>query len=77
MIVKEIFKVIADLRKESGTTVLIVEQNARAALGIAKRAYVMETGRIVMEGPAAELSRNPEIQRAYLGKGYRQMQAES
>ena len=77
MIVKEIFKVIADLRKESGTTVLIVEQNAKAALGIAKRAYVMETGRIVMEGPAAELSRNPEIQRAYLGKGYRQMQGES
>ncbi|MEN6356732.1 MAG: ABC transporter ATP-binding protein [Armatimonadota bacterium] len=72
LVVKEIFKVIADLRK-AGTTVLIVEQNAKAALGIAKRAYVMETGRIVMEGPASELARNPEIQRAYLGKGYRQM----
>lgn len=72
LVVKEIFKVVADLRKE-GTTALIVEQNARAALGIARRAYVMETGRIVMEGPASELSKNPEIQRAYLGKGYRQI----
>ena len=72
MVVKEIFRVIADLRKE-GTTVLIVEQNAKAALGIAKRAYVMETGRVVMEGTASELARNPEIQRAYLGKGYRQI----
>jgi branched-chain amino acid transport system ATP-binding protein len=72
LVVKEIFKVISELRKE-GTTVLIVEQNAKAALGIAKRAYVMETGRVVMEGPASELSQNPEIQRAYLGKGYRQI----
>ncbi|OFX14559.1 MAG: branched-chain amino acid ABC transporter ATP-binding protein [Armatimonadetes bacterium RBG_16_58_9] len=73
LVVKEIFKVIAALRKEGGTTVLLVEQNAKAALGIAKRAYVMETGRIVMEGAASELARNPEIQRAYLGKGYKQM----
>lgn len=73
LVVKEIFKVIADLRKSYGTTVLVVEQNAKAALAIAKRAYVMETGRIVMEGVASELARNPEIQRAYLGKGYSQM----
>lgn len=73
LIVKEIFKVIADLRKDGGTTVLVVEQNAKAALAIAKRAYVLETGRVVMEGPAPELARNPEIQRAYLGKGYKQM----
>ena len=72
LVVKSIFKVIADLRKE-GTTVLLVEQNAKAALAIAKRAYVMETGRIVMEGSASELVRNPEIQRAYLGMGYRQI----
>lgn len=72
LVVKEIFKVISELRKES-TTVLIVEQNAKAALAIAKRAYVMETGRIVMEGAASELSKNPEIQRAYLGKGYKQL----
>jgi branched-chain amino acid transport system ATP-binding protein len=73
LVVKEIFRVIADLRKEGGTTVLIVEQNARAALAIAKRAYVLETGRVVMEGPASELAKNPEIQRAYLGKGYKQI----
>lgn len=73
LVVKEIFHVIADLRKEGGTTVLIVEQNAKAALAIAKRAYVLETGRVVMEGPASELAKNPEIQRAYLGKGYKQM----
>ncbi len=73
LVVKEIFHVIADLRKEMGTTVLVVEQNAKAALAIAKRAYVLETGRVVMEGSASELSKNPEIQRAYLGKGYKQM----
>lgn len=73
LVVKEIFQVIGELGKQ-GTTVLIVEQNAKAALDIAQRAYVMETGRIVMEGPADELSRNPEIQRAYLGKGYRQIE---
>ena len=73
LVVKEILKVITELRKTEGTTVLVVEQNAKAALSIAKRAYVMETGRVVMEGSAAELSKNPEIQRAYLGKGYRQI----
>ncbi len=73
LVIKEIFKVIADLRKTEGTTVLIVEQNAKAALSIAKRAYVMETGRVVMEGTSADLSKNPEIQRAYLGKGYKQI----
>jgi branched-chain amino acid transport system ATP-binding protein len=71
LVVKEIFNTISELCTE-GTTVLIVEQNAKAALGIAKRAYVMETGRVVMEGSASELSRNPEIQRAYLGQGYSQ-----
>lgn len=76
LVVKEIFKVIVELRKE-GTTVLVVEQNAKAALGIAKRAYVMETGRVVMEGSASELSQNPEIQRAYLGKGYKQIEVKN
>ncbi len=75
LVVKEIMRVIADLC-QSGTTVLLVEQNARAALTIASRAYVMETGRIVMEGPAEELAQNPEIQRAYLGKGYKQIPEE-
>lgn len=72
LVVKEIFGVIRELGNQ-GTTVLVVEQNAKAALGIADRAYVMETGRIVMEGDAAEMARNPEIQRAYLGKGYKQI----
>lgn len=72
LIVKEIFRVIAELGKE-GTTVLIVEQNAKAALAIAEKAYVLETGRVVMQGPASELAENPEIQRAYLGKGYKQI----
>lgn len=72
LVVREIFQVIQELGKQ-GTTVLVVEQNAKAALGIADRAYVMETGRIVMEGDAAEMARNPEIQRAYLGKGYKQI----
>ncbi len=72
LVVREIFQVIAQLAQQ-GVTVLVVEQNVRAALGIARRAYVMETGRIVMEGAAEELARNPEIQRAYLGKGYRQI----
>ncbi|NLN75731.1 MAG: ABC transporter ATP-binding protein [Armatimonadetes bacterium] len=73
LVVKEIFKVIADLRKERKTTVLVVEQNVKAALTVAKRAYVLETGRVVMEGASSELSKNPEIQRAYLGKGYKHM----
>ena len=72
LVVKDIFHVIGDL-KRNGVTVLLVEQNARAALGIAKRAYVVETGRIVMEGPASELSKNPEVRRAYLGMGYKQI----
>ena len=70
LIVKEIFKVIERFR-ELGTTVLLVEQNARAALGIADRGYVLETGRIIMEDTASELMNNREVQRAYLGKGYR------
>ena len=48
---------------------MLVEQNARAALKLAHRAYVMELGRIVLEGPAAELMANPEVQAAYLGTG--------
>ena len=50
-----------------GTTVLLVEQNARKALQIADYAYVMETGRIVMEGPAQEVANNPDVMAAYLG----------
>jgi branched-chain amino acid transport system ATP-binding protein len=65
-LVAEIFAQIAAL-KAHGTTILLVDQNARAALAIADRAYVMETGRIVLHGPAAELLRDPQVQQAYLG----------
>src|SRR4051812_20337869 len=65
-LVAEIFARIAALR-QLGTTILLVDQNARAALGVADRGYVMETGRIVLEGSARELLRDPQVQRAYLG----------
>ena len=65
-LVAEIFAQIADL-KARGTTILLVEQNARAALAIADRGYVMETGRVVLCGQAAELLRDPQVQQAYLG----------
>ena len=70
MVAKEIFKVISRFR-DLGTTILLVEQNARAALGIADRGYVLETGKIILEDTASELLNNKEVQRAYLGKGYR------
>jgi branched-chain amino acid transport system ATP-binding protein len=66
MLVNRIFAVISRL-KETGVTILLVEQNARKALEIADRAYVMETGRIILAGDARELAANPEIEKAYLG----------
>jgi branched-chain amino acid transport system ATP-binding protein len=67
MIMKDIFTIVTRLREE-GNTVLLVEQNAKAALGIADRGYVLETGRIIMEGTAEDLLSNREVQRAYLGR---------
>jgi branched-chain amino acid transport system ATP-binding protein len=67
LMVKEIFNIIVKLRDE-GNTVLLVEQNARSALRIANRGYVLETGRIILEGEAEDLLANREVQRAYLGK---------
>ncbi|MDD7266897.1 MAG: ABC transporter ATP-binding protein [Lachnospiraceae bacterium] len=66
LFVKEIFHTIKKLN-ESGTTILLVEQNARMALAISDRAYVLETGRITLEGAAGELSRNERVKAAYLG----------
>lgn len=66
LIVKNIFNVIERLNK-SGTTILLVEQNARAALNIAHQACVLETGKIVLDGAAAELLENPRVKKAYLG----------
>ena len=66
ILVKEIFQIIKDINAE-GTTVLLVEQNAKMALSIADRGYVMETGKIVMSGTGAELIESSDIQKAYLG----------
>lgn len=67
LIVKDIFQIIMKLRNE-GNTVLLVEQNAKAALSIADRGYVLETGRIILQGPAEDLLSNKDVQRAYLGR---------
>jgi branched-chain amino acid transport system ATP-binding protein len=67
LVVKDIFATVAKVSREAGTTVLLVEQNARGALRIADRGYVLETGRIVLEGSAEELLANRDVQRAYLG----------
>lgn len=65
--VQEIFKIIKEIHA-SGTTILLVEQNARKALAVADKAYVLETGSIVLEGPANELRNNDQIRKAYLGE---------
>jgi branched-chain amino acid transport system ATP-binding protein len=66
LLVKEIFEIIKEINKE-GTTILLVEQNAHMALSIANRAYVLETGKIVLEGSAKELAQNEQVKKAYLG----------
>jgi len=68
LLVKVVFDEICKMR-DLGMTVLLVEQNVTATLQVADRAYVMETGDIILEGEAAELRHNPEVKRAYLGKG--------
>jgi branched-chain amino acid transport system ATP-binding protein len=67
LVVKFIFETISRLREESNISVLMVEQNARAALRIAERGYILETGNIIMEDTSSELINNPEVQRAFLG----------
>ncbi|MDD4237462.1 MAG: ABC transporter ATP-binding protein [Desulfotomaculaceae bacterium] len=67
MLVREIFSIITEINR-SGMTVLLVEQNANMALSIAKRAYVLETGQIVLSGTATEMARNKEVRKAYLGE---------
>jgi branched-chain amino acid transport system ATP-binding protein len=68
LVVQEIFRVLETLRRERGTTILLVEQNAKAALRLADRGYVLETGKVILEGPAGELMENADVKRAYLGK---------
>jgi branched-chain amino acid transport system ATP-binding protein len=72
LVVRDIYETIVTL-KRNGLTILLVEQNARAALAVADRGYVIETGQIVLQGPSRQLSDNPEVQRAYLGKEYRRI----
>jgi branched-chain amino acid transport system ATP-binding protein len=66
--VERIFETVVEVNKQ-GTPVLLVEQNALMALDVAKRGYVMETGRIALEGPAADLKTNEQVRRTYLGEG--------
>ena len=72
LVIKEIFRIVQELRKE-GRTILLIEQNARAALQIADRGYVMETGKVVLQGEGSMLLEHREVQRAYLGKGAKQI----
>ena len=67
MLVEQIFQIIEEINT-SGTTILLVEQNANMALSIAHRAYVLETGEVVLQGDAKELASNPEVRKAYLGE---------
>lgn len=67
IIIEDLFETFRTINEEQGTTMLIVEQNANLALGIAQNAYVLETGSIALSGPAEELRGNPAVQEAYLG----------
>ena len=67
LLVKEIFRIIETINKDQGVTVLLVEQNAKMALNIADRGYVLETGNITMEGKASDLANDPAVKSAYLG----------
>lgn len=66
LLVKEIFHIIEEINRQ-GTTILLVEQNAKMALQVAHRAYVLETGKITLEGTGEELAQDPRVQKAYLG----------
>ena len=72
LVVRAIFDIVQELRAE-GRTILLIEQNARAALRIADRGYVLETGKVVLEGEGRFLLEHHEVQRAYLGKGHKQI----
>lgn len=67
MLVQEIFNIIKEIN-QSGTTILLVEQNAHMALSIANRAYVLETGEVVLSGDAQDLANDPQVKKAYLGE---------
>lgn len=82
MLVQEIFAIVQRINVEQGTTILLVEQNARVALSVAHSGYIMENGRIVQEGPVEQLKNNPDVKEFYLGltesgtrKSYRDVKA--
>ena len=66
-VVREIARVILAVNREDGVTVVLVEQNSRMALTLSSHAYVMETGRVALEGPSSDLKNNDEVRRLYLG----------
>lgn len=70
LLVEEIFTIVQRVNQEEGVTILLVEQNARAALGIAQHGYILENGRIVMDGASQTLLNNPDVQEFYLGLGH-------
>jgi branched-chain amino acid transport system ATP-binding protein len=70
LVVKDIMSAISTLR-DSGVTILIVEQNARASLRISDRGYVLETGRVILQGSSDDLLNDSDVKRAYLGKDYK------
>jgi branched-chain amino acid transport system ATP-binding protein len=67
LVVREIFAILGDLNEKEGLAVLVVEQNAKLALRSSSRAYVLEVGRVALEGPSAELAENESVRKAYLG----------
>jgi branched-chain amino acid transport system ATP-binding protein len=67
LLVKTIFERIVEINREQGLTILLVEQNANLALDVSSYGYVLETGKILLEGPSADLKANPQVQEAYLG----------
>jgi branched-chain amino acid transport system ATP-binding protein len=68
MLVKDVFKIIKEIREKEGVTILLIEQNARMALQVADYAYVLETGNITIQGSGSELTRNDAVKKAYLGE---------
>ena len=66
LLMLDVFNALKEINDE-GTTILLVEQNARMALKFAQRGYVLESGNLVMQGPSAELLENPDVKKAYLG----------
>jgi branched-chain amino acid transport system ATP-binding protein len=69
LVVEQLVEFLVRLNTEEGVAILLVDQNARLAFGLCERAYVLETGRVAVEGPTAELQTRPEVRRAYLGDG--------